>query len=148
MAQRPHVRPRESPLTAPLNKQDWVRYLVEERAAKQQKTLLSPATEPARPCNGRFQVYTESVQSGLHAKMRMAENTIMPLLKENFCLEQRERANEVLKEEGIMFRFPLKAKGQRISISSRDVRLMGDGVLSPSVLSPLGALARVWSAYK
>ena len=117
--------------------------LVEERVAKQQKTLLSPATEPARPCNGRFQVYTESVQSGLHAKMRMAENTIMPLLKENFCLEQRERANEVLKEEGIMFRFPLKAKGQRISISSRDVRLMGDGVLSPSVLSPLGALARV-----
>ena len=88
MAQRPHVRPRESPLTAPLNKQDWVRYLVEERAAKQQKTLLSPATEPARPCNGRFQVYTESVQSGLHAKMRMAENTIMPLLRENFCLEQ------------------------------------------------------------
>ena len=58
-------------------------------------------------------MYTESVQSGLHAKMRMAENTIIPLLKENFCLEQRVAANEIMEEEGIRFRFPLKAKGER-----------------------------------
>ena len=52
-----HVRPRDSPVTAPLNARDWTKYLVESRAAKKQKTLLSPATEPAQPSNGRFQVF-------------------------------------------------------------------------------------------
>jgi len=100
-----HVRPRESPETAPLSARDWIKYLVEERAAKQQKTLLSPATEPARPSCGRFQVW-HAAADNIHEKTNAVEKALLPLLRQEFCLAQRKAANAVLKEEGICCRFP------------------------------------------
>ena len=52
-----NVRPQQSPVTAPLSARDWAKYLVQERASKQQKVRDSPATEPARPSDGRFKVW-------------------------------------------------------------------------------------------
>ena len=37
----------------------------------------------------------------------MVECSIIPLLKESFCLELRFAAFEMLEEEGFWFRFPL-----------------------------------------
>ena len=131
-------------MTAPLNARDWTTHLVEERAAKQQKTLLSPATEPARPSYGRFQVW-HAAANNIGEKTNAVEKAILPLLSQDFCLAQRKAANTVLMEEGIGFRFPTSQKGQRLSMTARDIRLLMRGD-EPSPSHPV-ALERVKAAF-
>ena len=134
-------------MTAPLNARDWTKYLVESRAAKKQKTLLSPATEPAQPSNGRFQVFHRLAvaEDSLREKAATVEKTFLPLLSEEFCLAQRVAANVVLREEGVGCRFPTSIKGQRLSMTARDIRLLADGD-ERSPLRPV-ALDRVKEAF-
>ena len=139
-----HVRPRDSPVTAPLNGRDWTTYLVEQRAAKRQKTLLSPATEPAQPSCGRFKVW-HAAADNFGEKTNVVEKAILPLLSKEFCLAQRQAANAVLKEEGICCRFPTSKQGQRLSMTARDIHLLMGGD-EPSPLRPV-ALERVKAAF-
>lgn len=134
-------------MTGPLNTRDWTKYLVESRAAKKQKTLLSPATEPERPSNGRLQVCRRlaAADDSLREKTATVEKTILPLLSEEFCLAQRVAANVVLREEGIGCRFPTSIKGQRLSMTARDIRLLAGGD-ERSPLRPV-ALDRVKDAF-
>ena len=124
----PNVRPQQSPETAPLSARDWAKYLVQERASKQQKVLHSPATEPARPSDGRFKVWhSPAVELTLTELTEAVEETFLPMLRADFCLAQRDAVNAVLEEQGIQCRLPTSAKRQGFSFSMRDVRLLTGG---------------------
>ena len=142
----PNVRPQQSPETAPLSARDWAKYLVQERASKQQKVRDSPATEPARPSDGRFKVWhSPAVELTLTELTEAVEETFLPMLRADFCLAQREAVNAVLEEQGIQCRLPTSAKRQRFSFSMRDVRLLTGGD-EASQLHPI-ALDRVKDAF-
>ena len=101
--------------------------MVEERAAKKQKTLLSPTTEPAQPANGRFKVWHSPAVAELGERIAAVEQTFLPLLRQEFCLAQRVAANVVLAEEGIQCQLPTSIKQQRMSMTERDIRLLTGG---------------------
>ena len=140
-----NVRPRQSPVTAPLSAREWSKYLVEERASKQQKVVHSPATEPAQPSDGRFKVWHSPAVPNLGEKTNVVEKAFLSMLRADFCLAQREAVNVVLQEEGIQCRLPTSTKRQRISFSARDVRLLTGGDKA-SPLRPV-ALERVKAAF-
>ena len=101
--------------------------MVEERATKQQKVVHSPATEPARPSDGHFKVWHSPAVANFGEKTNAVEKAFLSMVRADFCLAQREAVNVALRKEGIECRLPTSTKRQRISFSSRDVRLLTAG---------------------